>query len=111
VLAEEAASVSLQDSDYAVRTRCFVEQERAWLAGRLGELGGIAVEPGCANFLYARLDHDPAPLCDFLLERKILLRNCSRWTGFAHPSVRVAVRTRPENERLLEAWREIACEC
>jgi threonine-phosphate decarboxylase len=110
VLAEAAALASLQDADYAIRSRCFVERERPWLMERLAALRGITVEPSCVNFLYARLDYDPARLCDFLLERKILMRNCSRWPGLEQPSVRLAVRTREENTRLLNAWSEFRCD-
>ena len=106
VLAEAAAIASLQDREYAIRTRDFVATEREWLTNRLAELPGVHVEPGSANFLYARLDCDPAALTAFLLERKILIRNCSHWPGLEQPSVRVAVRTRHENTRLLDAWRE-----
>jgi len=110
VLAEAAAIASLQDTDHAVRSRCFVQQERPWLMAQLTKFPGVAVEPSCVNFLYARLDYDAAPLCAFLLERKILLRNCSLWTGFEQPSVRLAVRTREENTRLLDAWSEFRCD-
>ena len=106
VLAEAAVVASLQDHDYATRTRCFVASEREWLMDRLSHLRGVHVEPGSVNFLYARLDFDPAELIAFLLERKILIRNCSRWPGLEQPSVRLAVRTRHENTRLLDAWRE-----
>jgi threonine-phosphate decarboxylase len=111
VLAEAATVASLQDTDYAIRSRCFIERERPWLIARLAMFPGVTVEPSCVNFLYLRLDYDPARLCAFLLERKILLRNCSLWTGLEHPSVRLAVRTREENTRLLEAWSEFQCDC
>jgi threonine-phosphate decarboxylase len=100
----------VQDSDYAVRSRSFIAQERQWLMERVAQFPGVRVEPSCVNFLYVRLDHDPARLCAFLLERKILLRNCSLWKGFEQPSVRVAVRTREANTRLLDAWSEFRCD-
>jgi threonine-phosphate decarboxylase len=109
VLAEAAAIASLQDKDYAARSHCYVERERTWLTTELAKLAGVSVEPSCVNFLYARLDYDSDQLCAFLLERKILLRNCSRWVGFARPAVRLAVRSREENTRLLDAWREFSC--
>jgi threonine-phosphate decarboxylase len=111
VLAEAAVIASLQDQEYAESTRCFVARERPWMAERLAELGGVTVEPSCVNFLYARVDYDPEPLCAFLLAQKILLRNCSRWIGLEQPAVRLAVRTREENTRLLAAWREFRCDC
>jgi threonine-phosphate decarboxylase len=111
VLAEAAAIASLTDEDYAVRSRCFIERERPWLIAQLSKFSGVRVEPSRVNFLYARMDYDPGRLCAFLLERKILLRNCSLWTGFEQPSVRLAVRTREENTRLLDAWSEFRCDC
>jgi threonine-phosphate decarboxylase len=111
VLAEAATVASLQDRDYAVRSRCFIQHERGWLMAQISKLPGVTVEPSCVNFLYARLDYDPVLLCTFLVERKILLRNCSLWTGFEQPSVRLAVRTREENARLLDAWSEFQCDC
>jgi threonine-phosphate decarboxylase len=111
VLAEAAALASLQDADYAVRSRAFIERERPWLMEQVARFPGVTVEPSCVNFLYAPLDYDPGRLCTFLLERKILLRNCSLWKGFERPSVRIAVRTREENIRLLDAWREFRCDC
>jgi threonine-phosphate decarboxylase len=109
-LAEAAAIASVQDSDYAIRSRSFVEQERRWLMEQIAQFPGVKVEPSCVNFLYARLDYDPARLCAFLLEHKILLRNCSLWKGFEHPAVRVAVRTREQNTRLLKAWSKFRCD-
>jgi len=111
VLAEAAAIASVQDSDYAIRSRSFIEQERPWLMERVAQFPGVRVEPSCVNFLYARLDYNPARLCAFLLERKILLRSCSLWKGFEQRSVRVAVRTREANTRLLDAWSEFRCDC
>ncbi len=111
VLAAAAAIASLSDSDYALRSRCFIERERPWLMERIAQFPGVRVEPSCVNFLYVRLDYDPARLCGFLLEHKILLRNCSLWAGFEQPSVRFAVRNREENTRLLDAWSEFRCDC
>ena len=110
VLAEAAATASLKDADYAIRSRCYIERERPWLMNRLAELEGVYVESSRVNFIYVRLAYDPAQLCAFLLERKILLRNCSLWPGLEQPSVRLAVRTRQENTRLLDAWSEFRCD-
>jgi histidinol-phosphate/aromatic aminotransferase/cobyric acid decarboxylase-like protein len=41
-----------------------------------------------------------------MLERKILIRNCTGWAGLEGEAVRVAVRRHDENLRLLHAWRQ-----
>jgi len=48
-------------------------------------------------------------LCAHLLERKILVRDCTGSPGVDGAAVRVGVRTRAENERLIAAWKEYSC--
>jgi histidinol-phosphate/aromatic aminotransferase/cobyric acid decarboxylase-like protein len=69
-------------------------------------------QPSRANFLLAALDYPAASLLDHFLERKILVRDCTGWPGVPFPSsVRVAVRTPVENQRLVAAWKEFPCGC
>jgi threonine-phosphate decarboxylase len=110
VLAEEAALASLADSDHAAQSLEFVRVERAWLLERLGTIRGAEPIGSDANFLYVPTRYPAQPLCDFLLRRRILIRNCTGWPGLSGEAVRVAVRQRHENERLLQAWREFTCE-
>lgn len=110
VLAEAAALAALADRQHGSRTREFVASERAWMAGRLSELPGMAVATSCANYLFAYLDRSAADLAAALLERKILVRSCTGTPGISGEGIRLAVRTRPENERLLRALEEYLCE-
>jgi threonine-phosphate decarboxylase len=105
VLAEAAVLASLSDTGHASRTAEFVRTEREWLTHELG------AQPGTANFLLLPLDRPAASLVARLEQQRILVRNCSGWPGvpFAH-SLRVAVRTRPENLRLIAALRGILCD-
>ena len=111
VLAIRAACASLADTDHGRRTLEIVRSERAWLAESMSSRPGVAVNPSAANYLFARLQYPAASLTSFLEDRKILIRDCTGWPGFAAGSaVRVAVRTRPENERLITTWKEFSCE-
>ena len=109
VFAEEAALAALRDTEHAARSQAFMRTERAWLLARLTALHGAEPLPGDANFIYVRLAYSAAALARHLLPHKILIRNCAAWPGLSGEAVRVAVRTRAENERLLEAWREFKC--
>jgi histidinol-phosphate/aromatic aminotransferase/cobyric acid decarboxylase-like protein len=104
VLAEAAALAAIADREHGRRTLEFVRSERDWLASRIAELGGASPVPSHANFMLVGLEYPAAELAVHLLERKILIRECDQ------RSVRVAVRTRAENERLLAAWKEFSCE-
>jgi threonine-phosphate decarboxylase len=110
VLAEQAALAALSDRDHSARTLEFVKNERCWLGEHLASLPGAHPQTSCANFLLVALDYPSAPLLAHLLERKSLVRDCTKWLGVPFPSsVRVAVRTRAENERLIAAWKEFPC--
>jgi threonine-phosphate decarboxylase len=109
VLAEEAALAAVGDSEHAARSLMFVEIERQWLLDQLRSIPGAKPWPTDANFVYVRLDYAAAALSEHLLRRRILIRNCAGWPGVTGEAVRVAVRRRGENERLLQAWREFAC--
>jgi threonine-phosphate decarboxylase len=102
VLAEEAALAAIADTNHAARSIDFVRTERAWLLQQLSEIPGAHPQPSDANFLYVPLDYPAAPLCDHLLRHKILIRNFDN-------AVRIAVRRRADNEKLLAAWREFPC--
>ena len=110
VLAEAAALAALADREHARKTREFVGTERDWLRDRLGRIPFVYPDPSHANYVFCRLGYSSGALVGFLLERKIVVRDCSGWPGLDGPSVRVAVRTREENLRLLAAWAEFPCD-
>jgi threonine-phosphate decarboxylase len=56
------------------------------------------------------LPYASAALYEYLLERMILVRDCTGTPGVEGQAIRVAVRTRAENERLVTAWKEFRCE-
>jgi threonine-phosphate decarboxylase len=77
-----------------------IRLERAWLEGRLRELG-LAPLPSSANFLLVPLQEPASALAARLLSRGILVRDCA---SFGLPdSIRIAVRSREENEQLVGA--------
>jgi threonine-phosphate decarboxylase len=110
VLAEEAALAALGDREHAARSIELVRRERSWLLHQFRALPGAEPMESDANFLYIRLSYPARQICDYLLAHKIVVRNCSGWRGLPHEAVRVAVRIRPENERLLDVWRTFRCD-
>jgi threonine-phosphate decarboxylase len=108
VLAQAAALAALADSEHCCRTREFVSAERQRLAERLAEIPGLAVFSGAANYLLLRIDAamTAAGLQARLLPERILIRNCGNFVGLDERFFRVAVRSRPENDRLLAALAE-----
>lgn len=108
-LAEHAALAALDDREHAEATRSFVQQERAWLARELAVLPDAGVWPSTANYIYIEIPY-AANLVGFAAQRNILMRDCTGWPGCERSGIRVAVRRRWENERLLAVWKEFLCE-
>jgi histidinol-phosphate/aromatic aminotransferase/cobyric acid decarboxylase-like protein len=110
VLAEEAALAAIADTAHAAQSKEFVRTERAWLFEQLRGIAGVHPQESDANFLCVHVEGAAAALARHLLTHRILIRNCVGWPGVAGEAVRVAVRARAENERLLKAWREFRCD-
>ena len=108
-LAAAAGSALLSDPDlaaFAKRTREHIGCERRRLSEALHGLG-LRVFDSAANYLLLRLpDAGPraADLASGLLHAEgIAMRVCSNYGGLDGHYLRIAVRTEPENRRLLEA--------
>jgi threonine-phosphate decarboxylase len=110
-LAASAAAEAIQDEQYARRTLVSVADQRRWLSQALGTTG-VTVYPSAANFLLFRL---PATARSSTLVRArlisdagIVVRDCRSFEGLANGRfIRVAVRQRDDNERLVGALRSI----
>jgi threonine-phosphate decarboxylase len=109
VIAEAAALACLADADHAARSRQLICEERAWLWSRLPSIPALTVLRSQANFFLAYLAGGAAELCEWCYRRKVILRNTTGWPGIEGEAVRFAIRTRPENERLLALLREYFC--
>jgi threonine-phosphate decarboxylase len=109
VLAEEAALAAIADADHARRTVEFVAAERAWLLSQLNALDAAQPAPSTANYIFVRLEYSSVALCRHFLDAKILVRNCTGTPGVHGEAIRVAVRTRRENEKLIARWKEFPC--
>lgn len=102
-VAQRAGLAALEETDWVEKTRCQVAAERRWLTRRLMALG-LTVCPGQANYLLVQA---PRPVTDPLLERGIMVRRCSSFTGLDESYFRVGVKTRAENEILIDALKEV----
>ena len=99
------AAEALRRSELALENVARLSQERDWLAARLAE-AGWAPAPSVANFLLVRIgDHDAA---EAAAERLLHSGVVPRTFGPANSlrgHLRLTVRSRAENERLLEVVR------
>jgi threonine-phosphate decarboxylase len=107
--ASDAVCAALQDEAYCEESRLANEGRRLWLEQELAQLR-IATYPSSANFLLLRF-------CDkvnlglvwekMIVEEGIVLRSCANFEGLAAGHLRIAVRSEPENQRLIRGLERV----
>jgi threonine-phosphate decarboxylase len=108
-LAQLAGRESLKDRNYLRRTLELIATERQYLLEGLATISGLVTYPSVANFLLFRVTRpgwDALRLQQGLIRHGLLIRDCSSFPGLGGDYVRVAVRGRRDNRRLLGALQE-----
>lgn len=106
-----AAGVELfKHTDHLEKSRKLIRSELAWLTGQLESLGLRPME-SMVNFIL--VDVKPSGLSSRVVARRmiaegILIRDCESF-GLGEGYIRVAVRNRDENARLVEALERVGC--
>lgn len=98
VLAQMAGDACIKESEYIKETASYVSRQRRLLSDGLKKLG-FKVYKSDADFI---LFYSKLPLYDILLNKGILIRDCSNYVGLSEGYFRVAVKTFNENVRLLK---------
>jgi histidinol-phosphate/aromatic aminotransferase/cobyric acid decarboxylase-like protein len=109
-LAQVAAVATLNDKEHLKKSRELVKVEREYLTRNLNEINALKLSPADANFIFIDVKQSgftSAQLKEELLKYGILIRDCSSFRGLDEYHVRVGVKTRKENKRLLEAFTEV----
>jgi threonine-phosphate decarboxylase len=106
-VALEAGRAALAEEGYEKETRRINAQAREEFATALRGIG-LSVFPGDANFLLAKLSRGSgAELAQWLESSRILIRRCDSFSGLGDDYIRLAVRSREDNLRLvslIETW-------
>jgi threonine-phosphate decarboxylase len=107
--ASDAVCAALQDGIYTEESRMANERRRVQLEQQLARLK-IATYASSANFLLLRFPAalDVSLLWErMLIEEQIVLRSCTNFEGLAVGHLRTAVRSEPENERLIRGLERV----
>ena len=103
VFAQKAGLECARQTEYIDQTIKYIDEERLFLIKELENVG-FKIISGNANFL---LIYTEQPLYDQLLEKGILIRDCSNFRGLTKGYYRISIKTRRENEILLKAIGEL----
>ena len=105
-LAQQATLWRAGDETLKARTREYYAREIPRLTAALRE-AGYAVRPTCANFFLVEAPDDEG-FIRFMLERGIVVRHTRNFAGLDGKFVRIAARTKDEDDLLIAAAREYA---
>ena len=105
-LAQAAAVAALKDEEHLRVTRELIKKEKTKLLAELGKIKLFKVFSPDANFFFIDIRKSgftAAELKNKMLRQGLLIRDCTSFRGLDEYYIRVAVKTREENERLIEA--------
>ncbi|WP_372632250.1 threonine-phosphate decarboxylase CobD [Cohnella sp.] len=99
------ACLEPETAAYERRTRELIASERAYLRSEIASRLAWRTWPGEANFLLIELSAlwTAERLQEALGPRGVLVRSCAKYDGLTERHIRIAVRGRADNERLLAA--------
>ena len=103
--AQAAGLAAAAEPLHPLLARQLIAPERSWLTQAMEGLG-LRVFPSAANYLLFRAQ-GVSDLKERLLGRGVLIRSCANYPGLGEDYYRVAVRLRGENERLIQAMKEV----
>ncbi|MDD5495759.1 MAG: threonine-phosphate decarboxylase CobD [Candidatus Omnitrophica bacterium] len=109
-MAETAALSILKDKKYIRLSRQFIEEEKDYLYDRITDIEGLRPYPPAANFILIKIEKKgfmSAVFAERLLKKGILIRDCANFRNLSGNFIRMAVRSRNENQKLIEEMKEI----
>ena len=107
-LAQKAAVVALQDKEHLKKTRQLVKREKQYLQTQIGKIGKFTPCRSDANFFLIKLDGiDSLSLKERLFKKRILVRDCSTFTGMSTDYIRISTQQRRDNTLLINALKEV----
>ncbi|HCB92468.1 MAG TPA: threonine-phosphate decarboxylase [Selenomonas sp.] len=110
LLAQEAGLAALADDDYAMRSRGLLEKEQSFMMDGLRRFKAIHPLIPTVNFMLLKCETSALAnrILNGMKSRGILLRGCDNYRGLESGEyLRMAIRSRQENIKLLNALSEI----
>jgi len=106
-LAQYAASSAISTPKYLDKTKKLIHSELNYLKNNISKLENFECFDSVTNFILIKTKINSSLVQQKLLEKKILIRDCSNFKGLNHNYIRVAVKTRKENQKLVMALEKL----
>lgn len=102
-VAQKSAVKALSDKSYLPKTLNLIKKESKFLRDSISQIKGFTCYSSATNFLLIKSTIPSKQLQNRLLKKNILIRDCSTFRGLDNNFIRIAIRTRKENLKLVEA--------
>lgn len=110
LFAQVSGKAALEDKGHMLRTRELVKKESKYLYDQLADLPTFKPFQGRANFILVDIGKSgftSIELAEIMRQRGILIRDCSSFPGLGFNHIRLAVKKRDQNKRLIEEMTKI----
>lgn len=108
VLAAAVGVAVVRDTDFQQQTWSWLPPTRSHLFQGLRQLPGLNPHQSAANFLLVETQQSSSELQQALLQQhKVLIRDCLSFPELGDRYFRVAIRSQPENQLLLQGLRQV----
>jgi threonine-phosphate decarboxylase len=106
-LAQMAASAALSSTSHLNKTRHLIKNELKFMIDSISKINGLTCYDSSTNFVLIKSKMNSKTIQKKLMEKKILVRDCSTFRGLGNKFIRVAIRTHKENVKLIRALEEV----
>lgn len=106
-LAQHAATAALCSKNYLKKSKKLIKQESKFLKNSISKIDGYECHDTCTNFILIKTKSNSKLIQKKLLRKKILIRDCSTFRALNNNYIRIAVKTRNENKKLIKALETI----
>lgn len=105
--AQQSASAAISNIFYLTKAKKIIKKESFYLIDSISKLKDFQCYPTSTNFILIKTKIKSKTLQTKLLKKKILIRDCSSIRGLNENYIRIAVKTRKENKRLIKVLEKL----
>ncbi len=107
-LAQYAAGAALCSTSHLNNAKKIIKKESNYLRNSISKIDGFECHDTSTNFILIKSKQKSRIIQKKLLKKKILIRDCSTFRGLSDNYIRIAVKTRKENQKLVKALETIS---
>jgi len=106
-LAQKAAISAISNPAYLKKTKQLIKTESIFLEKKISKLKNFKMYGTSTNFILIRSKIKSKLIQKKLLKNKILVRDCSSFRGLDNFHIRIAIKTRKENLKLIKGLEKL----